>query len=476
MVLKSRKSLRLTTQKTLRPTDRNEELLNEDELLFLWKGLVENGQLSISKLQTFMREVAGVSMSIVQARDLLDYMDANGDGRVGMEDFKNFLSIGHLAETDAKSFMWEPKKKFQEENPLHKAMHDPPASGHHHLDHHHHGHHHDSHLHEHHSHGHHAADHHEHHEHHEHPVTVPSGHAAATALRRGSISQGDADQFTHTQSERRTIQRQSTREWAATTAVASHERRDSHDRQNDLHRTVTAPPGPQASAKRRPHHGGLHHEKNRSSLYSNGAEVLEEIGHHHPQPDSSASVVPKKPRPPPLTPETEKKIEQALLKYEALCWDKLQAEEKAFKRHLFEQFAGAGGEELEVTEYHKMLMKWIQHAEWCAPRGLRPADSLAALEYVLRRDLEERGGAPRTYSKDLKSNEGQQEGTGNPAPPRPGAAGAAPISPTFTSSAPSVKMTYSLWLDVLSGKHRPEEHLCDLRSAHHHGHPHPEVH
>ena len=29
-----------------------------------------------------------------------------------------------------------------------------------------------------------------------------------------------------------------------------------------------------------------------------------------------------------------------------------------FPRHLFEQFAGAGEDELHITEYHKMMMKW----------------------------------------------------------------------------------------------------------------------
>mmetsp|Transcript_6559 Transcript_6559/g.16093 ORF Transcript_6559/g.16093 Transcript_6559/m.16093 type:complete len:348 (-) Transcript_6559:35-1078(-) len=87
--------------------------LNDDEIAFCWKALVDEGKLSVTKLQAFMKELCAVELSPVQAKDLLNYMDANGDGRVGMEDFKYFMSIGRLQDTDAQTFMWKPKAKFR---------------------------------------------------------------------------------------------------------------------------------------------------------------------------------------------------------------------------------------------------------------------------------------------------------------------------------------------------------------------------
>lgn len=92
------------------------EPLHEEELSFCWKSLVDQGQLSVPRLQAFMEEVCGEKLTYVAAKDLLGYMDANGDGRVGMEDFRNFMTIGTLADTNAKDFMWTPKRKYREEH------------------------------------------------------------------------------------------------------------------------------------------------------------------------------------------------------------------------------------------------------------------------------------------------------------------------------------------------------------------------
>jgi len=92
------------------------EALNEEEVTFCWLSLVDKGQLSAQKLQQFMLEVCGERLSNMQARDLLNYMDANGDGIVGREDFRNFVSVGRMEDTDPKDFMWTPKRKYREEH------------------------------------------------------------------------------------------------------------------------------------------------------------------------------------------------------------------------------------------------------------------------------------------------------------------------------------------------------------------------
>ena len=43
----------------------------------------------------FIKDIAGVNLSNVQARDLLHYMDANGDGRVGMEETQKYHTQTH---------------------------------------------------------------------------------------------------------------------------------------------------------------------------------------------------------------------------------------------------------------------------------------------------------------------------------------------------------------------------------------------
>jgi len=91
------------------------EPLSEDELNFCWQALVDNGQLSVSKLQKFMSAVAGEDLTAMQAKDLLGYLDATGDGRVGQEEFSHFMSFSELRLSDPKTFMWAPMKKFREE-------------------------------------------------------------------------------------------------------------------------------------------------------------------------------------------------------------------------------------------------------------------------------------------------------------------------------------------------------------------------
>lgn len=339
------------------------EPLTEDEIHFCWKGLVDQGQLSIPKLQTFMLQVCGVNLSAVQARDMIQYMDANGDGRVGLEDFKNFVSIGRLADTDPKNFMWTPKAQFRLEHGYGKHAKEDDSGLH--------------------------------------PVLA----SFSDDRRRGSTPFSDV----------------------------------ALDSSTAPVKPITPPADAKASGKRRP--GGGHKSMTVEDLGSGGKEA--------------EPAKPGKPRG--MDEKTLQFIENAISRYEQDSWERFLKEEKEFKRALFDQFATAGKDELDVTEYHRMLLKWFPLAEWCAPRGIRPADSLAALEYILRRDREDRGiaapaddasasgaAAPGGSSSAGATSEAANEGAPSAAPETPLAA---------------AKLPYNLWLDVLHGKHRPEEHI-----------------
>lgn len=97
------------------PADLPWDPLTEDELKFCWHALVENGQLSVGNLKKFMRAVAGEDISKMQATDLLVYLDANGDGKVGFDEFVNFMSFSDIRMTDPSTFMWAPTKKFRDD-------------------------------------------------------------------------------------------------------------------------------------------------------------------------------------------------------------------------------------------------------------------------------------------------------------------------------------------------------------------------
>merc|ERR1719359_906182 len=92
------------------------ENLTQEEVNFGWRSLAQQGQIAVPKLRQFMQDVCGTRLSIVQAKDLLNYMDADGDGRVGQEDFKFFMQTGRLSQTDSSTFMWKPKSKFRAEH------------------------------------------------------------------------------------------------------------------------------------------------------------------------------------------------------------------------------------------------------------------------------------------------------------------------------------------------------------------------
>mmetsp|Transcript_49457 Transcript_49457/g.87081 ORF Transcript_49457/g.87081 Transcript_49457/m.87081 type:complete len:363 (-) Transcript_49457:101-1189(-) len=327
------------------------EPLTEEEILFCWKGLVDEGKMSIPKLQKFMLQVCNVNLSTVQARDMIQYMDANGDGRVGLEDFKNFMSIGRLADTDAKNFMWTPKAQFRQEHGIGKNAKEEEG------------------LH-----------------------SVFASHS--DEKRRGSTPFSDGGLNLDP------------------SAVPA---------------KPTTPPDAKAPGKRRPVPG------------RGQADSLHDAGKEGDKQMCAKKLV---------SDRTHTLIETAIANYEKQSWEKFLKEEKDFERSLFDQFS-AGKDELEVTEYHRMLLKWFPLAEWCAPRGIRPADSLAALEYILRRDREERGiAAPEETGAGGGATVGGSSGAGASSSEAAGEV-AEPVAAT---------LPYSMWLDVLHGKHRPEEH------------------
>jgi hypothetical protein len=86
------------------------EPLDEEEIAFVWKCITDHGQLTPATLKEVMKEICGMDISQIACKDLLAYMDANGDGVVGQDDFREFMSIGRLADTDPKAFLWREKR------------------------------------------------------------------------------------------------------------------------------------------------------------------------------------------------------------------------------------------------------------------------------------------------------------------------------------------------------------------------------
>lgn len=374
------------------------ERLTEEEVTFCWRGLADQGQLTVGRLQKFFLDVCGEQLSAVQAKDLLGYMDANGDGRVGMEDFRNFVSTGQLADTDIKSFMWTPKAKYREEHGLDKAgaVHEVVASD--------------------------------------------AGLQATMNL------------FTH--ARRHTMESQLPQpepfpllpgagptqevDVVAADAVLSprpHARPLPHTQPTLGPPTPGPPSTPQTPAT--PSTPAAHkrgRSKTRTSFLAHRKSLDSNSGL-----EELVKQEVDKPRPPvpPVDPKVFAKIDAALEKYEQASWERFLREEDNFKRKLFMQFGSSEeANELTVAEFHKMLMRWHRLARWCMPADLRPGDSLAALEYVLRRDRESRGEAAA--------------GGSGAAAAGGGGGGAGPTS--------EAKLPYRLWLELISGKHRPEEH------------------
>mmetsp|Transcript_42997 Transcript_42997/g.93625 ORF Transcript_42997/g.93625 Transcript_42997/m.93625 type:complete len:296 (-) Transcript_42997:25-912(-) len=100
--------------------------LTDDEVQFCWKSVVEQSRISVESLQGFFQDVCGERLSGSQAQDMLSYMDANGDGYVGRDDFKHFMSVGSLAQTKPQNFMWTPNAKYREDLAVRKDPRNSP--------------------------------------------------------------------------------------------------------------------------------------------------------------------------------------------------------------------------------------------------------------------------------------------------------------------------------------------------------------
>jgi len=363
------------------------EKLTEDEVAFCWRSVAEQGQLSAARLQEFMQEICGEKLSLVQAKDLLNYMDANGDGRVGMEDFRNFMSIGRLADTDPKSFMWKPKAKYREEQ---QAC--------------------DSHR----------------------QSEMLNARAAPSILevgRRFSLASLAADSIDEEREEPRSGAR-----------ALPHTLQDLNP--------PTPPSALEAPCPKTPSSFGSHgvqatqsprgsirpgrNSRRPTQLAHKWGTPSEPDTQLRPEPPRTEPEV-RRPRPPKADPDPKllAKIEAALEKYEQASWQRLLREESATKRRLFAQFAAeADSWELSASEFHRMLTKWQHLARWSLPGQLRVGDSLAALEYFLQRERNSRGTEPGS-----------------------------PVAAVATDEpAVEAKLPFHVWLDILAGKYRPEEH------------------
>lgn len=312
------------------------EQLSEEEIHFCWLSLVENGQLPVEKLQEFMLTITGERLSTVQAKDLLKYMDANGDGNVGQGDFRNFVSIGRLEDTNPKDFMWTPKRKYREEHGTDKQPKDEGFLG----------------------------------QRREDPLGGCGAHP------------GFIEQF-HEEPLRR-----------------------------------AAPAGRSPRKPRSPP----------QSLVSKSLRQL---------PPTSLK----------LQTTVRSRIEASIEKYEQESFKKFLEIEEEFKEKLYKQFV-ADPEGMQVTEYHKMLLKWHKLARWAMPGDLRPGDSLAALKYVLERDGRFRKAAAATAAA------GVEAGTMSTEVPQTSAAAVE----EDLSLPPDARMSYRLWTELINGRHRPEEH------------------
>lgn len=282
--------------------------LTKEEIKFVWHGLVEETKLTPPKLQKFMKEVCGTRLSRVQAKDLLSYMDADGNGHVGFADFEYFMSIGRLRDTDPKNFMWTPKARWRREHPEQNKDKDSEDMG------------------------------------------ADGGSKVAYLDAGKDVPEGAAAEG--------------------------------------------APPAPAASSR--------------------GVDDA-----------------------------TRSRIDAALDKYEKEMWQKFLKQEEDLQRQLFNQFATTGSDELQAMEFHRMLQRWYPLAHSWAPGDLRAGDSLATLEYLLRRERE-------LNDKEKSSMPGaSREGRDSKA------------DAAVDGSREEAKLTYSMWLDVISGKYRPDEHLVD---------------
>eukprot|EP00933_Yihiella_yeosuensis_P013190 TRINITY_DN12337_c0_g1_i1.p1 TRINITY_DN12337_c0_g1~~TRINITY_DN12337_c0_g1_i1.p1 ORF type:complete len:442 (+),score=106.74 TRINITY_DN12337_c0_g1_i1:54-1328(+) len=395
--------------------------LSEEELKFCWQCIVQHGQLTVPNLQKFMLMVTGEEMTFVQARDLLGYLDASGDGRVGMEEFRHFMSASELQRTTPKQFMWSPTKLFREEHGLASPKAKQAAA---------------------------AA---------EAPPAVTNTRrsiAEVDEVELGLLNLGEKDPAQQ-EEEKKGPPMEPVQEKAKSTSRPGTQSDRGSSRAGQK-------PGAKGKAAAKPKAGGRNSAdggnvkpsvqessiaKRRISLAKEEDGAVDELmgvsttSHASGDPTHSGANHSHKPQNRPGKDEKSLlKIEECLTRYEAKTWAQLHEDQKEIRRKLFQQFAQTNPNELDSTEFHKMLMKLHKLARTAMPGELRAGDTLATLQYVVGRDAE---------MKQQQSGAGEKEKGEKPAE-KGGQEQAADLTDE------ELKLTYQMWYDLMSGKFRPE--------------------
>jgi len=324
-----------------------------------------------------MKEVAGEELTPVQARDLLSYLDATGDTRVGMEEFKHFMSSSELRLTDPKSFMWSPTKKFCEEHGIKKVK---PGS-------------------------------------------------SAPQFMEPQQSQAEEEQDDGGPADLFDVQDM--------TLMGG---LDQTRRPTSMGRASVKPPSSLKPAKEAPRGGRLHKRTLKDDDIQEALKITEA-----PAASSTSGTKEEKSKKQGLVidEKTKTRINQCLDKYEEQTWSKMLAEQEAFRKKLFNQFATATPGVMDSTEYHKMLIKLHKLARSAMPGELKAADTLATLKYIV-----EEGNKSKERGKGGKEDK-KKEGYKKIDPEKD--SGALPVV-----SDADLKLTYELWYEVMSGRGRSE--------------------
>eukprot|EP00929_Paragymnodinium_shiwhaense_P053070 TRINITY_DN26570_c0_g1_i2.p1 TRINITY_DN26570_c0_g1~~TRINITY_DN26570_c0_g1_i2.p1 ORF type:complete len:450 (-),score=146.26 TRINITY_DN26570_c0_g1_i2:71-1420(-) len=423
--------------------------LTEEELQFCWRSLVEEGRVSMTKLQGLVKSLCGYSMTAVQCKDLLRYMDANGDGRVGMEDFKNFMQVPCCAQTDPKSFMWTPNANYRKENFI-EGAHDDDDLGissmrtnmaasdffaEHEAE---------------------LAKEAEKREQEQQVAAAATASATAAEGAGESAAEGAATAAAGSEGAGNAGgNATTTAESRPTTAAAGdatpRARAETSPRRAERRRTGAVPSEPTTPSARRAR------TRTRATLdkalKDAAATMAAEDSRSKAPPAKSTSSVTIEVKKPPAKLDSKglHKINAAIEKYEADMWAKCLKFEAEFKRELFQQFAQGENDYLTSQEYHKLLSRWMPICQWASPGPLRAADSLASLEFVLGQELEAKKAKEKQASKTGGGGGGGQAKSDKEKEAETAKGDGAPAA----NSPYDMRLTFRSWLDILEGKHIP---------------------
>jgi len=372
------------------------EGLTDEEVQFCWLSLVESTQLTAAKLQEFMYMITGEKLSAVQAKDLLKYMDANEDGVVGREDFKHFISVGRLKDTNAKDMMWTPKRKYREEHGTDKQQKDKDRD-----------------------------------------EDLFSGNLPFSSLR-GSIAEADT--------------RRGSLEVPGTSEMPSF---GAGNRGSTVSVEGGKEPRPPLGSKRRGHdpRSTRAEDREKDKKLQQEAQNLFESAPKLEQ-EAAKKVTSAK-----VDEKVKRQIDDSISRYEQKSWERFLQMEEEFKEQMFKQFA-ADGQGMEATEYHRMLLKYHKLAKWCMPGDLRAGDSLAAMKYILDQDrLAQRksvSAAPSAAGVPPAAAEGASPAAAAGVAGE-GDGGEAEARESDLEMPADARLTYQMWIDLMNGKFRPEE-------------------